>query len=60
MNLLVYIYQDKQIRVFLNKLIFTKKLEEDDGGTMFFIAENQQKFILNFSLDSLVVTEQYK
>ena len=35
----------------------TGKLEEDDGGTMFFIAEKQRKTILNFSLDSLIVTE---
>ena len=27
---------------------FTGKLEEDDGATMFFIAEKQQKTILNF------------
>ena len=32
------------------------KLEEDDGVTMFFIAEKQQK-ILNFSLDSLIVIQ---
>ena len=36
---------------------FTGKLEEDDGATMFFIAEKQQKAILNFSLDSLVVRQ---
>ena len=36
---------------------FTGKLEEDDGATMFFIAEKQQKTILNFSLDLLIVTE---
>ena len=39
---------------------FPSKLEEDDGATMFFIAEKQQKTILNFSLDSLIVTELYK
>ena len=33
------------------------KLEEDGGATMFFIAEKQQKTILNFSLDSLIATE---
>ena len=38
---------------------FVEKLEEDDGAAMFFIAEKQQKTILNFSLDSLIVTEQY-
>ena len=36
---------------------FVEKLEEDDGATMIFIAEKQQKIILNFSLDSLIVTE---
>ena len=36
---------------------FTGKLQEDDGAIMFFIAEKQQKTILNFSLDSLIVTE---
>ena len=36
---------------------FAVELEEDDGATMFFIAEKQQKTILNFSLDSLVVTQ---
>ena len=36
---------------------FTRKLEEDDGATMFFIAEKQQKVMTNFSLDSLIVTE---
>ena len=36
---------------------FVGKLEEDDGATMFFIAEKQQKSILNVSLDSFIVTE---
>ena len=36
---------------------FEGKLEEDDGRTMFFIAKKLQKTILNFSLDSLIVTE---
>ena len=36
---------------------FIRKLGEDDGATMFFIDEKQQKTILNFSLDSLIVTE---
>ena len=36
---------------------FIGKLEEDNGGTMFFIAEKEHKTILNFSLDSLIVTE---
>ena len=36
---------------------FTGKLEWDDGATMFFIVEKQQKRISNFPLDSLIVTE---
>ena len=36
---------------------FVGKIEEDDGATMFFIAENQQKTIINFSLDLLIVAE---
>ena len=35
---------------------FTGKLKEDDGARMFFIAGKQQKAILNFSLDLLIVT----
>ena len=38
------------------QIYFVGKLEEEDGAAMFFIAENQQKTILNFSLDSLIVT----
>ena len=37
---------------------FVGKVEEDHGATMFFVSEKQQKTIPNFSLDSLVVTEQ--
>ena len=33
-----------------------KKLGEEDNARMFFIAGNQQKTILNFSLDSLIVS----
>ena len=36
---------------------FTRNLEEDNGATMFFIAEKQQKTIATFSLNSLIVTE---
>ena len=36
---------------------FVEKLEKDDGATMVFIAEKQQKAILNFSLDLLIVVE---
>ena len=39
-----------------HQINFVGKLEED-GATMFFIAKKQQKTILNFSLDSLIVTE---
>ena len=35
------------------------KVENVNGATMFFIAEKQQKIMLNFSLDSLIVTEWY-
>ena len=41
----------------LLQINFTGKLEEDDGSVMFFITDKQQKTILNFSLDSLIVTE---
>ena len=34
-----------------------RKLEEDDSATMLFIAGKQQKTILYFSLDSLIVTK---
>ena len=44
----------------LQQIDFVGKLEEDDGATMFFIAEKQQKTILNFSVDSLIVTAYYK
>ena len=36
---------------------FVGKLEEDDGATIFFIAEKQQKTVLNFSIDLLTVAE---
>ena len=36
---------------------FTGNLEENDDASMFFIAEKQQKTILNVSLDLLNVTE---
>ena len=39
---------------------FIGKLENDDDATMFFTAEKQQKSIINFSLDSLIVSELYK
>ena len=36
---------------------FIGKLEDDDDATMFFIAEKQQKTILNFYIDLLTVAE---
>ena len=68
-NLLHYLYHQKYCKLIgidlsrqknMNipqQINFKGKLEEDDGATMIFIAEKQQKTILNFSLDSSVVTE---
>ena len=44
---------NKNIRQQIN---FVRRLEEDDGA-IFFIAEKQRKTVLNFSLDSSIVTE---
>ena len=41
----------------LQQINFTGKLEENNGSIMFFITDKQQKTVLNFSLDSLIVTE---
>ena len=68
-NLLDYLYHQKYYKLvgidlsrqtnmsIPEQINFAGKLEEDDGATMLFIAEKQQKAILNFSLDSLIVTE---
>ena len=68
-NLLDYLYHQNWYKIIgvdlsrqknisiLNKSFFVGKLEEDDSATMFFVSEKQQKTILNFSLDSLIVTE---
>ena len=68
-NLLDYLYHQKyykRIGIDLSRqkntstpqqISFVGKLEDDDCATMFFIAEKQQKTLLNFSLDSLTVTE---
>ena len=68
-NLLDYLYHQNYYKLIgidlfrqtnLNipqQINFVGKLEEDDGATMFFIAEKQQKSILNVSLDSFIVTE---
>ena len=69
-NLLDYLYHQiyynligidvsKQLNI-AQQINFLGKLEEDDGATIFFVSEKQQKAILNFSLDSLLVTEWYK
>ena len=47
-NTLVEIYQDNQYEQQIN---FIGKLKEDDGTIVSFIAEKEQKIILNFSLD---------
>ena len=39
------------------RINFMGKLEEDDGATMLFVSDKQEKTILNFSLDSLIKTE---
>ena len=71
-NLLDYLYHQnyynligidvsKQLNISIAQQInFLGKLEEDDGATIFFVSEKQQKAILIFSLDSLLVTEWYK
>ena len=55
---LISIDLSKQTNTVITQQInFTGKLEEDDVAAMFFITEKLQKAILNFSLDSLIVTE---
>ena len=68
-NLLNYFYYQKYYKLIpidLSKqantsipqqINFLGKLEEDDSATMFFTPEKEQKTILNFSLDSLILTE---
>ena len=68
-NLLDYLFHQNYcipIRIDLSKqkntiipqqINFTGKLEEDGGAELFFIIEKQPKSILNFSIDSLIVTE---
>ena len=41
----------------LQQVNFTGKLEENDGAAMVSISLNQQKTILNFSLDSFLITK---
>ena len=68
-NLLDYLYHQnyyKLIGIDLSRqtntsipqqINFAGKIEEDDCATILLIAKKQQKTILNFSLDSLIVTE---
>ena len=42
------------------QISFTGKLEEDDCAAMFLLLKDRKKTILNFSLDSLIVTELNK
>ena len=55
LSILEQIYRDNSI--IPQEINFSEKLEENDAATMF---EKLQKTILNFSLDSLIVTEQCK
>ena len=67
-NLLDYLYHQKYYKLIGIDLSrqtnadipqqnnITGKLEESNGASMFFITERQQKTILIFSLDSLIVT----
>ena len=62
-SLLDYLYHQKYYKLITidlsrkrntsipQEINFVGKFVEDDGATMFFIAEKQQKTILNFSLD---------
>ena len=50
------IYWDKQMGI-PQQINCVEILKEGGSATIFFIAENQQKTVLNFSLDSLIVTE---
>ena len=43
---MVQIYEEKNTNI-PQEINFTEKVEEDDGATMFFIAEKQQKTILS-------------
>ena len=68
-NLLDYLYHQSYYKVIgidlsrqtntsiLQQINFTGKSKEGDDVTIFFVSEKQQKSILNFSLDSLIVPE---
>ena len=59
-NLLVQIYQDKKNTNISQQINFTSKLEDDDGAKMLIIDKKQQKTILKFSVDLLIVIELHK
>ena len=44
-------------KLILQQINFAETFEKNDGAIMFFTAENQQKTILNFFLDSLIATQ---
>ena len=68
-NLLDYLYHQKYYKLIgldlsrqtntniPQQINFVGKFEEGDDAKVFFITEKQQKAILNFSLDPLIVTE---
>ena len=68
-NLLDYLYHPnyyKLISIDLSRqtnttipqqINFTGKLDKDNGAAILVIDEKQQKTILNFSLDSLIITD---
>ena len=68
-NLLDYLYDQKQYKLIITNFVNTKQYKHSSTKQfyriirtrlrckMFFIAEKQQKTILNFSVDSLTVTE---
>ena len=48
----------RQINTIITQQInFVGKLEENGGAVIFFVSEKQWNIVLNFSLDSLIVTE---
>ena len=69
-NLLDYLYHQnyylvgldlsRQTNVSILQINFTGKSKEEKDTTMLFLAEKQQKTILNFSFDSLIVTKYYR
>ena len=57
-NLLDYLYHQQSFKLIgTDKQIRVPQQIDFDGAKMIFIAEKQQKAFLNFSLDSLFLTE---